>query len=283
MKKMKKIIVPIDFSEYSEYALNTAAILAKKYDADILALHMLELSTVHAYGKETEGDHMAKAVFYLKLAEKRFDEFLNKDYLNGIGITRIVRHFKVFSELGEVAAENNADLIVMGSKGASGLNEFFIGSNTEKVVRYSDIPVLVIKNKPVNWEVKNIVFATDFSEDAIPSFLTATKILDPLEARVQLLHVNVPGEGFKSTDEQENAVENFLQQAEGNLKRLGDVHYIADKSVENGILKYATKINADMVAITTHGRTGLARFFEGSISEDLANHANFPIMTFKMG
>ncbi len=279
---MKTIIVPIDFSEYSEYALNAASILAKKYNAEILALHMLELATVHAYGKETQNEHMEKAVYYIKLAEKKFEEFLDKDYLQGIPVTKIVRHFKVFSELGEVAAENNADLIVMGSKGASGLNEFFIGSNTEKVVRHSDIPVLVIKTKPIDWDIKKVVFATDFTEDATPCFLTATKLLDSLNADVQLLYVNVPGDGFKSTDEMEATVETFLQEAEGNLNRLKDVHYIDERSVEKGILKYAKKVDADLVAVTTHGRTGLARFFEGSISEDLANHAHFPIMTFKM-
>ena len=280
---MKTIIVPIDFSEYSEYALNAAAILAKKHKADILVLHMLELSTMHAYGEETQKAHMEKALFYVELAEKKFVEFLKKDYLEGITVTTIIRHFKVFSELGEVAEENNADLIVMGSKGSSGLSEFFIGSNTEKVVRNSEIPVLVIKSKPVNWDVKKVVFATDFSEEATPSFLTATKLLDSLGAEVQLLYVNVPGDGFKSTDEMEWAADNFLQQAEGNLDRINDVHYIADKNAEKGILKYAHKVNADMVAITTHGRTGLARFFEGSISEDLANRADFPIMTFQLG
>ena len=279
---MKTIIVPIDFSEYSEYALNAAAILAKKNNADIIVVHMLELATVHAYGKETQNEHMEKALFYTKLAEKKFDEFLRKDYLEGISVTPIIRHFKVFSELGEVASDNKADLIVMGSKGSSGMSEFFIGSNTEKVVRNSEIPVLVIKAKPVNWDVKKVVFAIDFSDDATPSFLSAIKLLDSLNAEIQLLYVNLPGDGFRSTDEMEAAVENFLQQTEGNLNRLKDVHYIADKTAEKGILKYANKVNADMVALTTHGRTGLAHLFEGSISEDLANHANFPIMTFRM-
>lgn len=280
---MKTIIVPVDFSEYSEYALNVAAVLAGKLDANILVLHMLELSTVHAYGKETQNDHIEKTLFYTKLAEKKFDEFLRKDYLNGISVTPIIRHFKVFSELGEVASENNANLIVMGSKGSSGISEFFIGSNTEKVVRHSEIPVLVVKNKLENWDVKKVVFATDFSEEAISSFSKSIELLEALKAEVQLLYVNIPGEGFKATDEMEWAVETFLQQAEGNVNRLKNVHYIADKTAEKGILKYAHKVNADMIAITTHGRTGLAHFFEGSITEDLANHADFPILTFQIG
>ncbi len=279
---MKTIIVPVDFSEYSEYALQTAAILAKKHNSHILAVHMLELSTVQAYGKETKTDHAAKAIFYIKRAEQQFDEFLKKDYLSGISVTPIIRHFKVFSELGEVAKENNADLIVMGSKGSSGLSEFFIGSNTEKVVRHSEIPVMVIKNKLVDWDIKRVVFATDFSDETTSSFLTLTKLLAPLDVELQLLHVNVPGESFQNTDEMEWAVESFLENSEGNLNRLKDVYYISDRSAEKGILKYANKVNADMIAIITHGRTGLARFFEGSISEDLANHGNFPILTLKI-
>ena len=73
---MKKIIVPIDFSEYSEYALETAANLAKKNDAEILALHMLEMS--EAILTRTGTDMQMETLFFLQLAEKRFDE--NKQY-----------------------------------------------------------------------------------------------------------------------------------------------------------------------------------------------------------
>ena len=279
---MKKIIVPVDFSENSEHALQAAAILAKKNNAKLLVLHMLELSTVHAYGEETMEQQTAKAIFYIKLAEKKLHEFLHRDYLNGISITPIIRDFKVFSELNKVALEQQADLIVMGSKGASGLNEFFIGSNTEKVVRHSNIPVLVIKNNRNNMELNNVVFATDFSEKAIPAFQKVVKIVEPMGTHIHLLHVNAPGAGFSPSDELEKKAADFLQKVDGNLHRLKNIRYVADTSVEKGIMKYAKRINADLVAIPTHGRTGLARFFEGSISEDLANHANFPILTVKM-
>ena len=76
---MKKIIVPVDFSEHSEFALETAAILAKKHNAEIVALHMLELSNAILTSTETS----TETLFFLKLAEKRFEDFLSKDYLNG--------------------------------------------------------------------------------------------------------------------------------------------------------------------------------------------------------
>ena len=115
---MKKIIVPVDFSEHSEYALKTAAKLAKKHDAEVLALHMLEMSTeALSVSDELLGQ---KAVFFMKLAEKKFNDFLDKDYLEGVKITPIIKHLKVFSEVNDVAKQHDADIIVMGSHGANG-------------------------------------------------------------------------------------------------------------------------------------------------------------------
>ena len=142
---MKKIIVPVDFSKHSEYAMEAASILAKKHGAEILALHMLEMSD--ALLTKADNEQNAKAIFFLKLAEQKFEDFLDKDYLKGVDVIPIVKHFKVFSEVNEVAKEHSVDLIVMGSHGASGLTEIFVGSNTERVVRHSSIPVLVVKNK----------------------------------------------------------------------------------------------------------------------------------------
>jgi nucleotide-binding universal stress UspA family protein len=277
---MKKIIVPIDFSQHSEYALEAAAILAKKNNSQVLALHMLEMSD--SLLLDSDNEQHAKAVFFLKLAEQKFESFLDKDYLKDINILPIVKHFKVFSEVSDVAKEHNADLIVMGSHGASGFTEIFVGSNTEKVVRHSDIPVLIIKSKPKTMNYKNVIFASDFSEEAVKPYINASKLISSLGAEIQLLFVNVPGERFKSTAEMENTMTEFLQKADGNLNKLNTVNYVADISVEKGILNFAKRIDADLIVIPTHGRTGLAHFFEGSISEDLANHAQRPVMTFKI-
>ncbi|MEZ4802437.1 MAG: universal stress protein [Gelidibacter sp.] len=277
---MKKIIVPVDFSKHSEYALEAAALLAKKNNSQILALHMLEISDSILINSDNE--QHAKAVFFLKLAEQKFDAFLDKDYLKGVDVVPIVKHFKVFSEVSQVAKEHNADLIVMGSHGSSGISEIFVGSNTEKVVRYSDIPVLVIKGKPESVDFKTVVFASDFSKEAVNTYINASRMFESFDSEMHLLYVNVPGERFKSSSEMETTMTEFLQKADGNLNRMNAVHYVADTSVEKGVLNFAKKINADLIAIPTHGRTGLAHFFEGSISEDIANHSHRPVMTFKI-
>ncbi|MDG5492191.1 universal stress protein [Psychroserpens sp. SPM9] len=273
---MNKIIVPVDFSKYSEYALETAALMAQRYNAELLVLHMLEIDKGRV--TDSSNEHNEKMVFFLKLAEQKFESFLNKDFLEGISITPIVKHFKVFSEVAEVAEEHQADLIVMGSHGTSGLSEIFVGSNTEKVVRSSEIPVLVVKQKPSKIDFETVTFASDFSKEMVAPYLKARQLFD----HIKLIHVNVPGESFKSSAEMEATVADFLQTADGNLDKLNDVHYTSDYTVEKGILNASNLLGADLIAVPTHGRKGLAHFFTGSISEDVANHATLPVITFKI-
>ena len=275
---MDKIIVPVDFSEYSEYALEAAASLARNNQAEILALHMLELSEDSLTSSDNE--QQAQAVFFLKMAEKKFNEFLERDYLKDVKVIPIVKHFKVFSEVSDVAENHSADLIVMGSHGTSGISEFFVGSNTERVVRHSKVPVLVIKNKPENLQFNHVVFACNFSDEVSEAYKKVKSMFK--NSKLSVLYVNTPTDSFKSTTQIENRVNEFLQKADGNLDSLNLVNYVSDYSVEDGVLSFANKVNADLIITPTHGRTGIAHFFEGSISEDIANHAGIPVMTFKI-
>jgi nucleotide-binding universal stress UspA family protein len=277
---MKRIIVPIDFSEHSEYALEAAANLAEKYGSELFVLHMLELS--NAILTSNGNSINEEAVFYLKLAEQKFEAFLDKPYLEGIKVTPIVKHFKVFSEVNDVANEYDANLIVMGSHGVSGVKEVLVGSNTEKVVRHSDIPVLVIKHNPILLDFENGVFASDFSDEAITPYINAKKTFEKLGVNMHLVYVNSPDGNFRSSTEIDKKVSLFLKKADGSLDNLQNVHIVCDYSIEKGILNYANVIGADLIAVATHGRKGLAHFFEGSISEDIANHSTLPVMTFKI-
>ncbi|MEO1012670.1 MAG: universal stress protein, partial [Bacteroidota bacterium] len=143
--EINKILVPVDFSERSAHALEVAANLAKKGKGEIVVLHMLGLSEAILTKDQSKGFMEAK--FYMELAKKGFASFLDKPYLKGLKVTQMVQNYKIFEEVNKVAHEQEVDLIVMGSHGTHFRNGFFVGSNTEKVVRTSDVPVLVIKVK----------------------------------------------------------------------------------------------------------------------------------------
>ncbi|SDB23220.1 Nucleotide-binding universal stress protein, UspA family [Flavobacteriaceae bacterium MAR_2010_188] len=277
---MNKIIVPVDFSEYSEFALEMAAMLAKKYDTEILALHMLEMSD--AYLTTTDQEQMAKAAFYLRLAENKFNSFLNKDFLKGVKIIPVVKHFKVFKEIAQVAADHSVDLIVMGSHGTSADSGMFAGSNAEKVVRHSEIPVLVVKSRPTSIDFKDIIYVSDFADESIESYRQARKFFRQLQSNVHLLYVNVPNNGFRNSYEIEERVSSFLDIADGNQDFMSDVNYISDYTVEKGVFNFANQIDADLISIPTHGRTGFSHVFRGSITEDIANHSVLPVLTFRI-
>ncbi len=276
---MKKIIIPVDFSKQSEYALETASVLAKKYNSQLIVMHMLELS--ESVISQSGSDRQNEMLFMLAMANKKFEPFLDKAYLEGVDVVPVIKHHKVLKEVNDLAKEEGADLIVMGSRGHSNHDGIFTGSNTEKVVRYSDTPVLVIKEKNNTLNFDNVVLGTDFSQESIPAFKKAINLLNELGGNVSLLHVNLPGNQFQSTKEIDDDVSNFLTKVNGeNWKE--KISYISDYSVEDGIINHTTKTGANIVALITHGRTGLSHFFGGSITEDLANHSKLPILTFKI-
>ncbi len=278
---MNRILVPIDFSECSAHALEVAATLAKDSGASILLLHMLGLS--EAILTKNEAQEFMEAKYYMMLAKKRFAEFLDKDYLKGIKVTEMVQNYKIFEELNKVALEQNADLIVMGSHGTGGLGKFFVGSNTEKVVRTSNVPVLVIKEHIPNFKVDKVVFACDFKIEGVPAYHRALQMLRPWNAQVHLVYINLPHIHFKSTAEIAKEMDAFLRVAHhGDVPSHIHVTHRNDYSTEEGLYNYAEECDADLIAIPTHGRRGLAHFFQGSIGEDLANRANLPVMTFKI-
>ena len=277
---MKKIIIPVDFSIHSENALQTAAFLAKENNAEIVVVHMLELS--NSFINQSDESASQETFFYLKLAEKRFKEFLEKDYLSDIKVTPIIKHFKIFSELDELAREENVDLIVMGSKGADGFKEMLIGSNTEKVIRNAHIPVMVIKEQPITKKIEKVVFACDFTDDDVSPYIEAKVFFNKLGSNLQIVYINTPTTKFKNSEELEDQMKTFFEKANESVNSIKEVKIISDYSVEKGILYFANVNNADMIAVATHGRKGISHFFEGSISEDIANHSKLPIVSFKI-
>jgi nucleotide-binding universal stress UspA family protein len=276
---MKKILVPTDFSEEAETALKVAAQIAKKFDSEIFLLHMLELplELIDPSSPRNSGD-LPEAIFFMKLAHQRFNEVMRKDYLKGIKVHETVEFHEAFEGIMEISKKHDCDVIIMGSSGVDGLKELFIGSNTEKVVRHSEIPVLVIKNEIPIFEVKNFVFATDLDPETIPTFKQAIDFAHKLNSKVELVMVNTPGK-FITTRDIDLRLETYSEGINND-----EFHFSVynDVSIETGILNYAQKINADLIGISTHGRQGIAHFINGSLSEDLVNHSRTPIVTFKI-
>ncbi len=273
---MKRILVPTDFSQQAENALKVAAQLAMEHDSEIYLIHSLEMP-LHLARSGGSGS-LPESLYFIKLAEKNFEELFKQPYLEGIKIREAIGHAEIYEDISEAVEKNNVDLIIMGSHGSSGFKEMFIGSNTEKVVRTSKIPVLVIKNKHSNFKIDDFVFATDFSDECRGSFKDAQTFAETTGAKLHLLFINTPND-FKTSSEAKKVMTNFVS---GTGAKNYTLNIYNDTSVEKGILNFAKDTNAQLIGMSTHGRKGLSHFFNGSISEDLVNHANMPVITFKI-
>ncbi|MFN8274158.1 MAG: universal stress protein [Flavobacteriaceae bacterium] len=274
---MKKILVPTDFSQHAEYALKVAAQIAKENNSEIILLHMLELP--HQAGDAIGSGHqIPEIMLYKNKALENLEELMDADFLDGINVSEAVQFEKAFDGIMKIIKKNEVDLVVMGSHGTSGFEEMFIGSNTEKVVRFSDVPVLVIKNQVDDFKASNFVFASDFSNEIKKPFKLLLDFAKVFNSKLNLVMVNTPN-SFKPTHTAEKIMSEFM--AEFNYTNYSmDIYN--DTNVEKGILNFANKVNADLIGMCTHGRTGFAHFFNGSISEDLVNHAVRPVITFKI-
>lgn len=278
---MKKILVPTDFSVQAENALKVAAQLAKQYNGEIYLLHMLELpmqlvGTGSAVGGGT--NNLPEALYFMKLAKKRFSEILSEPYLRDIKVYETVEFHQAFEGIMEVSEKYDCDIIIMGSHGATGFKEMFIGSNTEKVVRNSHIPVLVIKNEHTHFKVEDFVFATDCELENKHTLNQAIRFAEKIGSKIHLVYINTAN-NFKTSEDTNKCLSDFIK---GTDLKNYSFNVYNDVTVESGILNFAKSINAGLIGIGTHGRKGLAHFFNGSISEDLVNHAQMPVVTFKI-
>ena len=274
---MKRILVPTDFSKHAEYALRVAAQIAKKNNSKIYLLHMLELPH-QGSDAVSSGSAIPQIMYFKEMAINKLETLMDADFLEGINVSEIIQFGKAFDGIMEISKKNSVDLIVMGSHGASGYEEMFIGSNAEKVVRSSDVPVLVIKNEIEEFKANKLVFASDFSDEIKKPFAKLVEFATIFNSHLDLVMINTPN-SFKSTAVAEKIMSDFLE--ETNFTNYS-THIYNDVNIEKGILNYSSSVDADLIGMCTHGRTGFSHFFNGSISEDLVNHTVRPVITFQI-
>jgi nucleotide-binding universal stress UspA family protein len=274
---MKRILVPTDFSVHAEYALKVAAQIARNTNGEIFLVHMLEFPSQMA-DAVSGGADIPEIMLFMKKAHEKLEDLLESDYLKGITVTEAVKLERAFEGILKSSSKNDIDLVVMGAHGASGLQEMFVGSTTEKIVRTSEAPVLVIKDKETNFKTDRFVFASDFSAEIKNPFKKILAFAKIFDSHLDLVMINTPN-NFKTTYDAQNIMKDFV--AEHAIANFS-LHTYNDTNIEKGVLNFANSLNADLIGVCTHGRTSLYHFFNGSVSEGLVNHANKPVVTFKI-
>lgn len=272
---MKKILVPCDFSEPAVQAFRMAVNMARKSKGEVMLLTVLELPVLY----DSAAILKFEEVFMKENKEravKKFIKLKKKWANNGPKVSMEVLYGGTVTRIRDFITMTKPDLIVIGTHGASGIKEFTIGSNTEKIVRSSPVPVIAIKHAPES--VKEIVFPVRPDLDQEELTMKIKDLQDFFGARLHVVYINTPAL-FKS-DLESNA--KLQAMAKRFMLKNFTINIFNDRTEEEGIANFAKEVKADMIAMRTHGRRGIAHLAMGSIAEDVVNHISCAVWTFKV-
>ncbi|MFT7035103.1 MAG: nucleotide-binding universal stress UspA family protein [Cyclobacteriaceae bacterium] len=279
---MHKILVPTDFSDVSNHALDLARQLAKRDNCQILLLNIIEHASAATFNTMGVTDYDPMESLYMKKmiesVKTKMEDIRNSDAFIGIDIKTKVTIGNPFVHITEDITKTDTDLVIMGTDGSEGAEEFFVGSYVEKVIRHAKCPVLAIKSKTNIEDIKNIVFASDFKQpdEGVVAYIKEAQSI--FKANLSLVIINTPN-SFTTTRNDFQIMKTFAEE-KGLENYTMDIYN--DFSEENGIIDFSQDTKADMIALGTHGRTGIYHMLSGSIAEDVANHSDVPVWTFKI-
>lgn len=275
---MKHILVPTDFSPCAIGALKVAAKIARQTGAAISLVHTY---AVPVYGF-TSGHLMYDGVALTKITEEINDELqriAEMEEIKDLQVSKLLLADTAIVQMLNHDQLADVDLIVMGTYGTSGVREDLLGSNAEKVIRHAKCPVLCVREEHGDhFNANDMVFASSFFGEVDDHFPKVVQMAELFGARIHLLYVNTPA-GFRTTPVIRRQMEQFREKF--NLNE-ATINVYNEYTVEDGVLQFARDTGADMIAMETHGRTGLAHLFLGSITEDVANHTRLPLLSVKI-
>jgi nucleotide-binding universal stress UspA family protein len=273
---MKKILVPCDFSKPAIEAYKFAINIASKTNGEVFVLHVINIPII------TDAAMMGGAYDSLMIigieeeAKKQFEKM--KAAWGGNNIPSSIRISTGYTQTVIMSSIESLsiDLVIMGTSGASGIYEIFVGSTTEKVVRHSPVPVLALRTASDPQSIRRILLPTSLSFEETNFISKVKELVNFFNASLQILLINTPIH-FKGDKESKS----FLKEFAEHHKLENYCIYVRNAyTEEEGIRNFAEEQKSDLIVMSTHARKGLSHFFNGSITEDVVNHIACPVWTF---
>jgi nucleotide-binding universal stress UspA family protein len=271
------ILVPTDFSDVAFNALGHALKIAEVYQNEITLINIQDDGGLFGLFSNDEKMALIEAGVNSKL-----DVLIEKAKLTNptVKINTRIAYGKVYKVINEIAENENYDSIVMGTNGASGLQQI-IGSNSSRVINYAKVPVVVVKEKPIsNQGYENIVLPIDLSRESRQKVKWAIHLAKKFDSTIHVIYEN-------STDsEYKNKIYAVVNQTQDILDK-GEVKYIVrglddekyPDSFAEDTLNYADEIEADLIIIMTQQEKGFNEFLLGSYAQQIVNHGGkVPVM-----
>ena len=297
MLNIDDILVARDFSSVSDRAVRHGLDLAARTDATLHLLHAEVLHEIEDRGEDRPSPADGLDAFRDRLKK---DGAASPEALDAVSIVEVTRRdVSPGPALLNYADDENIDLILMGTHGRSGPGRLLLGSVAEEVVRRARQPVITVRGKeegrtPVPGVIDRILVPVDFSEHSREALRTAHEWATLYDAEIDVFHVVVQDlhpafyqGGVTSIydvepdlDEKVRAkLMEFVQEVLGTTE--GVEAHMATGSAPSAITEFVAENETDLVCLSTHGRTGLKRFFLGSVAEKVVRHVNCPVLTVK--
>ncbi len=286
MEYFRKILCPLDFSEASRPALEHAKVFAKAYKTELVLMHVTPTIS-EAYTALMPDFPSFVGQKEEDLIEK-FNEF-SGDWKGKY--KKVIRAGTPYVEILNFAKSGNCDLIILGTKGISKFERLLIGSTGERVARKSECPVLTVHPKPKGPQIKNILVPVDLSPLSYAMLPVVASLAKKYKAEISLLYVVEIGHQL-DPKKQNNEFEYF----EKIKEKLADQWELPDafdkietkKFIRNhmgsagyGIMEFAQDWDVDLIAMATHGRSGISKVLLGSVTEKVIKIAPCPVLSVR--
>lgn len=273
---MVNILVPTDFSQLSKSALKYAIKIANKLGGNITVLHVMTMTRalrISMVEKIKSLDHDL-----IESAETELDTMiktLSEQYKASKPIRfEVVRGAYFPSTLLREARRLRSGLVVMGTRGASGLTKAVLGSNTNSVIEVSHVPVLAVPEKADFKGFRNVVYASDL-KNLEEELEILTRYIEKFGSTIHLIHIVPPGNQVDVIEEQIQQVLNKFSYK--NIITL----VLVDNDIESALDQYVEVSRADVLAMFTHEISFLEKVFDQSMTRKIAFHSKVPLLAFR--
>lgn len=273
---MVNILVPTDLSDLSKVAVQYAIKITNKLGGTITLLHVINIVqptrvTMRLRLKALEQELVDIANEDMEKLVKEVSKNLKS--LSPIEL-RIVKGSSFNDTVKRQAKKLRAGLIVMGTRGASGLKKYVLGSNTASVIEVSHIPVLAVPERGDFKNFKNVVYASDLTH-LEKELQTLMPYLEQFDSIVHLIHIT---SSLKAVSALEKKIDIMVKKS--GFKNV-IVRVIVNKKVDEAIDYYVETKKADLLAMFTHDPTFYEKLFDRSMTRKMAFHSNVPLLAFK--
>lgn len=276
---MKKLLVPLDFTDISEYGLQLAAQIGNHIEVEIIMLNYINPPTEGGFssiGDITSEGELAEDQAFMAATVKKNRENMEELISKYAALSKA--QFNPRLQIGKLEfiddyiKDNKIDLVVMGTSGESTFSEFFLGNHTEQVIRISQCPVLSVKDTVKKFEPRDMVLATDLHTGSKVEIAFIKEFASWFGSKIHLLHV------VKDDKQVDKAKENEVKKyADEHSLEHYETHVLAGDK-EDVIVNFVKRNKIGMVAVTTRARRGLNNLFFGSLSEDLVKEMDIPVL-----